>query len=88
VVPGLLGLLGGAPAGLATAPALQALTWPFLAITLIMLSRGWYLEVASWKRWRRSTWSRRSFTMLMISTALAVSLWTLRFIGVFGMSPI
>jgi len=30
VVPSLLGLLGGAPAGLAIAPALQVLTWPFL----------------------------------------------------------
>ena len=87
MVPGLLGLLGGTQAGLAIAPALQALTWPFLAVTIIMLSRGWYLEAASWKRLRRSTWSRRSFTILMVSTVLAVSLWTLRFADVFGTRP-
>jgi len=43
VVPGLLGLLGGSSAGLAFAPALQVLTWPFLAVTLLMLARGWWL---------------------------------------------
>jgi hypothetical protein len=84
VVPGLLGLLGGTPAGLAIAPALQVLMWPFLAITVIMLSRGWYLEFANWKGWNRSTWSRRSFIILTGSTVLAVSLWTMRFAGVFG----
>jgi len=87
VVPSLLGLLGGAPAGLAIAPALQVLTWPFLAITVVMLSRCWYLEWASWKKWRRSAWSRWSFKILIASTVLAGSIWAFRLDDVFGTRP-
>lgn len=86
MVPGLLGLLGGTSAGLAIAPALRVLTWPLLALTLIMLGRGWYLELAHRGGWR-SSWRRRAGLVLIGSTALAVSLWTLRFVGLLGMRP-
>ena len=86
MVPGLLGLLGGTGAGLALAPALRVLTWPLLAITILMLVRGWYLEMAHRGRWR-SPWRRRASLVLMASTALAVVLWGLRFTGLLGMRP-
>ena len=86
MLPGLLGLLGGTGAGLALAPALRVLTWPLLAVTIIMLGRGWYLEIAHRGRWR-SPWRRRASLVLMASTALAVVLWGLRFTGLLGMRP-
>ena len=87
MIPGLLGLLGATGAGLALAPALQALTWPFLGLTLLMLGRGWYLELAHPGRWR-SPWRRRAGAVLIGSTALATLLWGLRFAGILGMSPL
>ena len=87
MLPGLLGLLGGASAGLAAAPALQVLTWPFLVLTALMLSRGWYLELSHGGRWS-SAWRRRSGVVLVGLTALAVALWSLRFTGILGVSPI
>ena len=86
MVPGLLGFLGGTSAGLALAPALRVLTWPFLAITLLMLGRGWYLELSHRGRWT-SPWRRRAGLVLLGSTVLAVSLWSLRLTGVIGMRP-
>ena len=86
MVPGLLGLLGGTGAGLALAPALRVLTWPLLGVTILMLGRGWYLEMAHRGRWR-SPWRRRASLVLMASTALAVVLWGLRFTGLLGMRP-
>jgi hypothetical protein len=86
VVPGLLGLLGAAGAGLAVAPALRVLTWPFLGITVLMLGRAWYLESSHPGSWR-SPWRRRGRAGLIASTVLAVALWGLRFGGVLGMRP-
>ncbi|MCH8062305.1 MAG: hypothetical protein IH861_07375 [Chloroflexi bacterium] len=65
---------------------MRVLTWPFLALTLLTLGRGWYLEFAHPGSWR-STWRRRSSVVLIASTVLAVVLWGLRFAGVFGMRP-
>jgi hypothetical protein len=86
VVPGLLGLIGGASTGLAVAPALRVLNWPFLVLTLVMLGRGWYLNISHGSGWR-SPWARRSRLVLIASTMLAVSLWGLRFAGLLGMPP-
>ena len=87
MVPGLLGLFGGSSAGLAAAPALRVLTWPFLVLTAVMLIRGWYLELSHGGRWS-SSWRRKASVVLAGSTVLAVVLWTLRFTGVLGVSPI
>ena len=84
--PGLLGLLGGTSAGLAIAPALRVLTWPLLALTLVMLGRGWYLNLSHGERWR-SIWNRRAGLVLMGSTVLAVVLWGLRLAGLLGPRP-
>jgi len=87
VVPGLLGLLGGASTGLALAPALRVLTWPLLALTLVMLGRGWYLQQSHRGGWR-SSWGQRAGLVLLGSTVLAAVLWSLRFTGLLGMSPL
>ena len=42
----MLGLLGGNSDGLAAAPALQVLTWPLLALAVVMMVRAWYLELS------------------------------------------
>lgn len=86
MVPGLLGLLGATGAGLAAAPALRALTWPFLGVTVLMLGRAWYLESSHPGSWR-SPWKRRARVVLVASTALAVLLWGLRFGGLLGARP-
>ncbi len=87
MVPGLLGLLGGTSAGLAIAPALQALTWPFLVITVLMLARGWWLA-PSHGSWWGPAWKNRATYTLIVSTVLAVTLWSLRFGGLLGESPL
>ena len=87
MVPGLLGLLGGTSAGLAFAPALQALTWPFLAVTVLMLARGWWLA-PSHGSWRGPAWKNRATYTLIVSTVLAVTLWGLRFAGLLGNNPL
>jgi hypothetical protein len=87
VAPGLLGLIGGTSAGLAVAPALRVLTWPFLLLTLLMLGRGWYLNLSHGGGWR-SPWARRSRLTLVGATALAGLLWGLRFAGLLGASPL
>ena len=87
MVPGLLGVLGGSSAGLAFAPALQALTWPFLAFTVIMLARGWWLA-PSHGSWWGSAWKNRATYALIASTALSATLWGLRFGGLLGQSPL
>ena len=87
MVPGLLGILGGYSAGLAFAPALQALTWPFLAFTVVMLARGWWLATSHGSLWG-STWKNRAIYTIIASTALSATLWGLRFAGVLGPSPL
>ena len=72
--------------GLALAPALRVLTWPFLALTLLLLGRGWYLEMANRRR-GPSVWRRRSSMVLIASTLLAAGLWGLRFAGLLGDQP-
>ena len=79
--------MGGTSTGLALAPALRVLTWPFLALTLIMLGRGWYVQLSHKGGWR-SSWGQRAGLMLLGSTVLAVALWSLRFTGLLGMSPL
>ena len=71
---------------MALAPALQVLTWPFLALTAWMLGRGWYLEIAGRRR-RATVWRVRSRKVLVFSTVLAVTLWGLRFAGLLGPAP-
>ena len=87
MVPGLLGLLGGSSAGLAFTPALQVLTWPFLAVTLIMLARGWWLA-PSHGSWWGPAWKNRATYTLITATVLSGTLWGLRFAGVLGQSPL
>ena len=87
MVPGLLGLLGGTSAGLAMAPALRALTFPFLGLTVAVLARGWYLELALPGRWRSPSRTRARL-VLIGSTGLAAVLWVLRFAGLLGMRPL
>jgi len=80
-----LGLLGTASAGAAMAPALRALTWPFLGLTILTLGWGWYLDLRH-KGWR-SGWRQRGLVVLRGSTALSVLLWGLRFGGLLGARP-
>ena len=87
MVPGLLGLLGSSSAGLASVPALQVFTWPFLAITVLMLARGWELAPPHGS-WRGPAWKNHATYTLIASTALAVTLWSLRFANVLGESPL
>ena len=87
MVPGLLGVFGGTSAGLALAPALQVLTWPFLAINVILLARGWWLA-PSHGSWWGPKWKNRATYTLIASTVLAVTLWGLRFASVLGESPL
>ena len=69
------------------APALRVLTWPLLALTLLMLGRGWYLQLAHRGGWV-SAWAQRAGLILIGSTVLAAVLWSLRLAGLLGMSPL
>ena len=80
----MLGLLGVAGAGLAIAPALRVLTWPLLALNIWVLSRGWYLQLG---HGNAMLWQRRSMMVLVASSVLSVTLWTLRFLGMLGARP-
>lgn len=84
MIPGLLGLIGGTSAGLAMAPALRVLNWPFLVLTVVMLARGWYLNLSHGGGWQ-SSWARRSRLVLVVSSVIAISLLGLRFAGLLGM---
>ncbi len=83
----MLGVLGGTSTGLAFAPALRVLTWPFLVVTVLMLARGWWLA-PSHGSWWGSKWKNRATLTLAASTVLAVVLWGLRFAGLLGPTPL
>ena len=83
----MLGVVGARAAGAAAAPALRALTWPLLAFNVAMLARGWYLEAARRHTWR-GAWAIRSRWVLVVSTLLAVGLWSARFAGLLGGTPL
>lgn len=86
-MPGLLALLGASGAGLAMVPALRALNYPFLALTVLLLGRGWYLHLRGHGLHGGTLWGRRSLAVLAGSTVVATVLWGLRFGGLLGMSP-
>ena len=84
MVPAVLGLVGAIGPGLAVAPALRVLTYPFLGLTLLFLGRGWYLQT---RPHRMTPWRRRALVVLEGSTILSASLWGLRFGGLLGPQP-
>ena len=69
MLPGALGLLGASGAGLAVVPALRVLNYPFLALTVVLLGRGWYLQLRSNGLHRGTLWSRRSLIVLSVHTS-------------------
>ena len=79
-------MIAASGTGLAVAPALRVLTWPLLALAIILLSRGWYLQLAhGWNL--GSSVRKKAFATLAVSTVLAGLLWGLRFAGVLGERP-
>jgi len=83
----VLGLVGSAGIGLAIAPALQVLAWPFLVLNVVMLARGWWLA-PSHGSWWGPAWKNRAMATLIAATVLSVTLWSLRFAGIMGESPL
>ena len=77
----MLGLVGSAGVGLAIAPALQVATIPLAAIGGAFLARAWYLQIGHGVS---GVWPLRSLVTLMVSTAVAGTLWGLRFGGILG----
>ncbi|MCZ6891260.1 MAG: hypothetical protein O7F09_01960 [Chloroflexi bacterium] len=67
------------------APALRVLTYPLLALTVMALGRGWYLQLT---HGGEMVWQRRARIVLALSTIASITLWVLRFAGVLGMSPL
>ena len=86
-MPAVLGFAGATAAGAALAPALRVLTWPLLGLNVILLGRGWYLEVGGTGHGRGAR-AKRSRRVLIASTAIAMILWGLRFAGTLGMRPL
>jgi len=82
----LFGLLGASGAGLAAVPALRALNYPFLAITVLLLGRAWFLQIRHGIG-GGTIWSRGSLLVLAGSTIIAGVIWGLRFAGLLGMRP-
>ena len=83
MLPGLLGLIGISSSGLALAPALRELTWPLFIVSLLVLSRSWYLE-ASGRKAPKSRWKTTSSVVVLLSTTFWVAVWWIRFVRVFG----
>ncbi len=69
------------------APALQGLTWPLLAVNVLLLARGWWLAPSHGSLWGTG-WKNRAMFTLIASTVLSTVLWTLRFAGFLGHSPL
>ena len=69
------------------APALQWLTGPLLAITVLMLARGWWLAPSHGSLWGPD-WKNRATYTLISATVLSATLWGLRFAGLLGASPL
>ncbi len=86
MIPAVLGSLGTASAGAAIAPALRMLTIPFMALTVFMLGRAWYLEFNKSGHWR-GMWARRSRKILIVSTVASAAMWEARFGGLLGPRP-
>jgi hypothetical protein len=55
-----------------------------LAFTVLMLARGWWLAPSHWG----SAWKNRATYTIIASTALAGTLWGLRFAGLLGENPL
>ena len=68
------------------APALRALTIPFLALGILLLGRAWYLELKQRDHWR-GFWADRSRKVLIASTLVSMAIWALRFGGLMGPRP-
>ncbi|PKB71286.1 MAG: hypothetical protein BZY87_06185 [SAR202 cluster bacterium Io17-Chloro-G6] len=66
---------------------MQVLTWPLLVVNLLMLARGWWLAPSHGRLWG-TRWENRATVTLILSTGLSVVLWTFRFAGVLGQSPV
>lgn len=66
------------------ARALRVLTYPLLALTVMALGRGWYLQLT---HGGRMVWQRRARIVLALSTIASITLWVLRFAGVLSMRP-
>ena len=66
------------------APALRVLTYPLLALTVMALGRGWYLQLT---HGGGMVWQRRARIVLALSTVASLTLWVLRFAGILGVRP-
>ncbi len=69
---------------MALAPALRVLTWPLLVLTILLLGRGWRLELSG-NQGGPPVWRRMPGLVLIGSTLLAGTIWGLRFAGLLGM---
>ena len=89
MVPAALGLLGSSGSGVALAPALRLLNGPFLVLTVVVIARGWYLQLprGQLSHVRGTLWQRRSFWVLAASTVFSAGVWGLRFAGLLGGAP-
>ncbi len=71
-------MAGAAGTGLALAPALQVVTIPVGILGGALIARAWWLQL---RHGAGGLWPRRSLVVLSASTALAATLWSLRFAG-------
>ncbi len=81
MIPALLGLVGAVGAGAALAPALQVVTIPIGVIGGAFLARAWWLQLS---HGAEGAWPLRSLVVLVLSTGLSATLWSLRYAGLLG----